>query len=103
MFERLLKSEDKATVASRPRAGIGDSYAGEGDQLAAAEYYLTAAYVAPDLDRRAARRCSPPGADLRDRQAGRGRRLAYRKLLAQSDLPSDLAASARQGLAALRR
>ena len=47
VFEKLLKSEDKATVASEAARGIGDSYAGEGDQIAAAEYYLTAAYVAP--------------------------------------------------------
>ena len=67
VLERLLKSDDKATVAEAAR-GIGDAYAGEGDQLAAAEYYLTAAYVAPDLDpgpQGAARR----GPALRDRSS----------------------------------
>jgi tetratricopeptide (TPR) repeat protein len=101
VLERLLRS-DEVTVASEAAHAIGDTYVGEGDSLAAAEYYLTAAYVAP---------ASPPGrrallgaarafaALKRNDEAER----AYRKLLAQGDVPSDLAAAARQGLSALGR
>jgi tetratricopeptide (TPR) repeat protein len=101
VFEKLLKSEDKATVAEAAR-GIGDSYAGEGDQIAAAEYYLTAAYVAPTSTqgRKALLAAGQSFATAKQNEAAA---IAYRKLLAQSDLPSDLAVSARQGLAALPR
>ncbi|HET7344062.1 MAG TPA: tetratricopeptide repeat protein, partial [Methylomirabilota bacterium] len=99
--ERLIKSDDVATAAEAAQI-VGDTYAGEGDALTAAEYHLTAAYAAPT---------SPPGrrgllgaardfATLKQNDAAAN---AYRKLLAQSDLPSDLAAAARAGLASLGR
>src|SRR5262249_36088829 len=46
ILERLMKSDEPAVAAEAAQV-IGDTYAGEGDALAAAEYYLTAAYVAP--------------------------------------------------------
>src|SRR4029450_1951141 len=46
-LERLMKSDDTAVVAAASSA-IGETYQGEGDNLAAAEYYMTAAYVAPE-------------------------------------------------------
>src|SRR4030095_3198078 len=64
--EKLLKSEDTPTVAEAAR-GIGDSYAGEGDQIAAAEYYLTAAYVAP-TSTPGRKALVAPGAGLRSSQ-----------------------------------
>jgi len=101
ILERLLRSSEPATVAEAAQA-LGDTYVGEGDALAAAEYYLTAAYVAPD---------TPPGrrgllsaarvfaaAKQPDSAA-----TAYKKLLAQTDLPAELRDAARQELAALGR
>ena len=95
VVDRLLRSEDPAVAAEAAQI-MGDAYAGEGDVLAAAEYYLSAAYIAPT---------SPPG---RRGLLGAARAFtalkqpepaanACRKLLTQSDLPNDLAAAARQG------
>ena len=101
VLERLLKS-DEVTVASEAARAIGDTYAGEGDALAAAEYYLTAAYVAPTLPqgRRALLAAGRAFASLKQEQAAE---LAYKKLLGQPDLPADLADEARQGLRSLGR
>jgi tetratricopeptide (TPR) repeat protein len=101
VLERLLKS-DEITVASEAAHAIGDTYAGQGDALAAAEYYLTAAYVAPASPegRRALLDAGHAFASLKQTEAAE---LAYRKLLAQADLPADLAAAARQGLSSLGR
>ena len=95
ILERLLKNDEPAVAAEAAQV-IGDTYSGEGDALAAAEYYLTAAYVAPS---------SPPGrrgllgaarafAALKQPDAAA---TACRKLLTQSDLPTDLSTAARQG------
>jgi TolA-binding protein len=101
VLEGLLKS-DETTVASEAAQAIGDTYVGEGDALAAAEYYLTAAYVAPSSPqgRRSLLDAARAFASLKQNEAAE---LAYRKLLAQADLPSDLAAAARQGLSSLGR
>jgi len=101
VLERLLKS-DEITVASEAAQAIGDTYVGEGDALAAAEYYLTAAYVAPasSQGRRSLLAAGRAFASLKQTDAAE---LAYRKLLAQGDLPSDLADAARQGLSSLGR
>ena len=47
LLDGLLRSDDKDVVASAA-SGIGEAYQGEGENLAAAEYFMTAAYVAPD-------------------------------------------------------
>lgn len=100
-FERLLKSPEDAVVVEAA-SGIADAYAGEGDHLAAAEYYMTAAYVGPAtaLGRRALLGAARALVALKQDEAAA---IAYRKLLAQSDVPADLAESARRGLAALGR
>ena len=100
-FERLIKSPDTA-VALEAASGIADAYAGEGDHLAAAEYYMTAAYVGPDtpFGRRALLGAARAFVALKQDEAAA---IAYRKLLAQSDVPADFADSARRGLAALGR
>ncbi|PYN90763.1 MAG: hypothetical protein DMD87_01055 [Candidatus Rokuibacteriota bacterium] len=96
LLEGLLRSDDKSVVASAA-AGIGDAYQGEGENLAAAEYFMTAAYVAPD---------SPAG---RSGLLGAGAcftalkqndsaEIVYRKLLAQKDAPADVLEKARKGL-----
>jgi tetratricopeptide (TPR) repeat protein len=101
VLDRLLKS-DEITVASEAARAIGDTYTGEGDPLAAAEYYLTAAYVAPASPhgRRGLLAAGHAFAALKQNEAAE---LAYRKLLAQGDLPADLATAARQGLSSLGR
>ena len=101
ILERLLKSGDGAAAAEAAYA-LGETYAGDTDPLAAVEYYLSAAYVAPD---------SVPG---RRGLLGAARAYAaakqpdmattvYKKLLAQSDLPADVRDAARKELAALPR
>jgi TolA-binding protein len=81
---------------------MGDAYAAEGDALAAAEYYLSAAYAAPTSPqgRKALLAAAGAFASMKQTEAAAN---AYRKLLAQGDLPADLAAAARQGLASLGR
>jgi len=101
VFEGLLKSDDTATVAEAAR-GIGDAYAGEGEPVAAAEYYLTAAYVAPTSPqgRKALLSAAQSFVAAKQKDAAE---IAYRKLLAQKDLPVDISVAAREGLAALSR
>jgi tetratricopeptide (TPR) repeat protein len=96
LLEGLLRSDDKGVVASAA-AGIGEAYQGEGENLAAAEYFMTAAYVAPD---------SPAGRSgllaagacftaLKQTDAAE---IVYKKLITQKDAPSDLVEKARKGL-----
>jgi len=101
VLERLLKSDDLA-VATEAAHAIGDTYSGEGDPLAAAEYYLSAVYAAPTSPhgRRAILAAAGVFATLKQTDAAAN---AYRKLLAQADLPADLAAAARKGLDSLGR
>jgi tetratricopeptide (TPR) repeat protein len=94
VLERLLRHQDTA-LAAEAAQGIGDSYAGEGDALAAAEYYLTAAYMAPSTPsgRRGLLGAARAFVALNQPEAAAG---ACRKLLGQSDVPAELAATARQ-------
>ncbi len=101
VLERLLKS-DEITVASEAAAAIGDTYAGEGDALAAAEYYLTAAYVTP-ASPQTCRSLLAAGRAFASLKQDEAAALAYRKVLAQSSLPAECAAPARQGLSSLGR
>jgi TolA-binding protein len=101
VLDRLLKSSDTSVVVDAAQA-MGEAYAGDGDHLAAAEYYLTAAYVAPDTP--AGRRGLLSAA--RALAAGKqddAAATAYRKLLAQADLPVEVRDAARKELAGLRR
>jgi tetratricopeptide (TPR) repeat protein len=95
ILDRLLKTGEPA-VAAEAAQTMGDSYAGEGDVLAAAEYYLTAAYMAPSSPsgRRGLLGAARAFATLKQPEATA---TACRKLLTQSDLPTDLASAARQG------
>ena len=97
----LLRSDDAATVAEAAN-GIGETYTGEGDALAAAEYYLTAAYVAPNTATggRGLLGAARALAALKQPESAAA---AYRKLLAQAELPGDVRDTARQELAALGR
>jgi TolA-binding protein len=96
VLDRLVRTDDKSVVAAAAGA-IGETYQGEGDNLAAAEYFMTAAYVAPE---------SPAGrngllgagacfAALKQNDAAA---IVYQKLLAQKDAPADVLEKARKGL-----
>jgi TolA-binding protein len=95
-LERLMKSDDKAVVAAASSA-IGETYQGEGDNLAAAEYYMTAAYVAPESP--AGRRgLLAAGASFTALKQIDAAEVVYRKLIAQTGAPADLVDAARKGL-----
>jgi TolA-binding protein len=101
VLERLVRADDKGMVAAAAGA-IGEAYQGEGDNLAAAEYFMTAAYVAPDSP---AGRGGLLGAGacfvaLKQNDAAE---VVYRKLLGQKDAPADLLEKARKGLKDLGR
>jgi TolA-binding protein len=95
-LERLMKSDDKVVVAAVSSA-IGETYQGEGDNLAAAEYYMTAAYVAPESP--AGRRgLLAAGASFTALKQIDAAEVVYRKLIAQPGAPADLVEAARKGL-----
>lgn len=100
-LERLLKTAEPA-VAGEAAVALGETYEGEGQHLAAVEYYMTAAYVAPDspAGRRALLAAGKSFAALKQPDAAA---TVYKKLLDQPNVPADLAAAARQGLAEIRR
>jgi len=101
ILQPLLKSPDAGPVAEAAQ-GIAQAFQGEGNYQAAAEFFMTAAYVAPEstAGRRALLGAGQSFAALKQPDSAA---IVYRKLLAQPDLPADLAAAARQGLAATGR
>ena len=98
---QLLKAGEPA-VAVEAAHSIAETYESEGNGLAAAEYYLSAAYLAPDspLGRRGLLGAARSLAAAKQTDAAA---IAYRKLLALPDLSVELTLAARQGLAALGR
>ncbi|PYM12475.1 MAG: hypothetical protein DMD81_23885, partial [Candidatus Rokuibacteriota bacterium] len=100
-LEPLVKGGDQALVVEAAY-GIGETYRGENDQLAAAEYYMTAAYLSPESEpgRRSLLGAAQAFVSLKQPDAAT---TVYRKLLAQANLPPEIANAARQGLAALGR
>jgi TolA-binding protein len=96
LLDGLLRNDDKAVVASAA-VGIGEAYHGEGENLAAAEYFMTAAYVAPDspAGRNALLGAGTCFVALKQKDSAE---IVYRKLLAQKDAPADLLEKARNGL-----
>ncbi|HXU89036.1 MAG TPA: tetratricopeptide repeat protein [Methylomirabilota bacterium] len=101
VLDDLLKSPDTSVVVDAAQA-IGETYSGDGDYVAAAEYYLTAAYVAPDTPagRRGLLSAARALAAAKQSEAAA---TAYQKLLAQAELPADVRDAARKELAGLRR
>jgi tetratricopeptide (TPR) repeat protein len=96
LLHPLIRDKDAGVVAEAAQA-IGESYRGEGDAMAAAEYFMTAAYVAPEspAGRKAMLAAAQSFAAARQPDAAAA---VYRKLLAQTNLPPDIAEPARQGL-----
>ena len=101
VLEPLLKASDATAVAQAAQA-LASSYQGEGNHQAATEFYMTAAYLAPEspAGRQAMLGAAKSFAALRQPDSAA---IVYRKLLAQAGLPADVADAARQGLAALGR
>jgi tetratricopeptide (TPR) repeat protein len=102
VVERLLRRETDPAGVAEAATLVGDSYDGEGDHLAAAEYYMTAAYMAPQT---AAGRQALLGAGrafgaLKQPDAAEK---VYRRLLNQANLPADMAAAAKRALAEIKR
>jgi TolA-binding protein len=89
-------------VAAEAAQAIGDTYTGEGDSLAAAEYYLTAAYMSP-ASPQSCRSLLAAGRAFASLKQTDAAEQAYRKVLAQGNPPADCADPARQGLASIGR
>jgi len=95
-LERVIRSDDKTAVAAAA-VGIGETYQGEGDYLAAAEYFMTAAYVAPDSP--AGRRgLLGAGASFTALKQVDAAATVCRKLLGQTGVPPEQAEAARKCL-----
>jgi TolA-binding protein len=101
VLDRLIKSDDQALVVEAAYF-LGEASRGENDALGAAEYYMTAAYLAPEsaTGRRALLAAAQSFVALKQPEAAV---TLYRKLLAQANVPGDVADAARQGLQALGR
>ena len=98
LLQAVMLDRD-AGVAAEAAQGIGETYRSEGDMLAAAEYFMSAAYAAPDtpVARKAMLGAAQSLAAAKQPDAAA---IVYRKLLAQANLPADVAEAARKGLAA---
>ncbi|MGH7347947.1 MAG: tetratricopeptide repeat protein, partial [Candidatus Rokuibacteriota bacterium] len=96
LLEPLLRSDDKIVVASAA-GGIGEALQGEGENLAAAEYFMTAAYVAPDtpVGRSGLLGAGACFVALKQNDSAE---IVYKKLIAQKDAPADVLEKARKGL-----
>ncbi|MGH7393395.1 MAG: hypothetical protein ACREM3_28665, partial [Candidatus Rokuibacteriota bacterium] len=99
-LDRVLRGAAGAEAAETALA-IGDTWARQGDAQAATEYYLTAAYLVPDAPagRRALLSAARTLASAKERAAAA---TLYRKLLAQTGVPADIAEEARRGLGELK-
>lgn len=76
---------------------LGEAFQGQGDPAAAIEYFMTAAYVAPDSEagRRGLLAAGRAFAALKDSESAI---TVYSKLLAQTGVPADIADAARRAL-----
>jgi hypothetical protein len=99
LLQSLILDRDTGVVAEAAQA-IGETYRGEGDAPAAAEYFMTAAYTAPEtpVGRKALLSAAQTFVAAKQPDAAA---IVYRKLLAQANLPPDIADAARKGLSAL--
>ncbi|MBM4442987.1 MAG: hypothetical protein FJ027_21460 [Candidatus Rokubacteria bacterium] len=97
----LLAGTDSALAAEAAR-WLGETFRGEGDHLAAAEYFMTAVYLSPDsaTGRRALLAAAESFAAINQRASAAG---LFRRVLAHTDLPAEIVDAARRGLGALGR
>ena len=98
----LVKGLDETDPAAAAEAAyrLGEGYRGAGQQQAAVEAYMTAAYLAPDSPwaRRALAGAGQAFAALKQTDSAV---IVYRKLLSGRGVEPELAAAARKGLKAL--
>jgi tetratricopeptide (TPR) repeat protein len=101
LLEPYIRAASPANAAEASLA-LGETLRAQGDGAAAIEYFMTAAYVAPDsvVGQRGLVAAGRTYAALKQTDAAA---TVYRKVLAQAKVPADLAAAARQGLAELGR
>src|SRR5262249_6178374 len=101
MLDPIVKTSPPPQAAEGALA-LAEAYRGQRDEAAAIEYYRTAAYAAPDspAGRRGLLSAARAFAALKQPDAAA---TVYRKLLAQSNVPADLADAARNGLVELGR
>lgn len=91
-----------APVAAEGAVALGELLEGQGDAAAAVEYYMTAAYAAPETPagRSGLLAAGRAFAALKQPEAAT---TVYKKLLAQTNVPADVASAARRGLSELPR
>jgi tetratricopeptide (TPR) repeat protein len=101
VLEPALRGAEPA-VAAQAALAIGETHRAEGESLLAAEYFMSAAYLAPasPAGRQALLEAARSLVAANEREAAA---IVYRKLLAESDVPPDLAEAARRGLAEVTR
>src|SRR5438094_2922141 len=101
VLSEFLRRADGADAADAAYA-LGETYQGEGDYPAAAEYFMTAAYVAPESapGRRALLGAAASLVALKQPDSAA---IVYKKLLEQREVPSELADAARRGLKEIAR
>jgi tetratricopeptide (TPR) repeat protein len=96
LLEPILKSEQGPGAAEAALA-LGRTYTEEGQHLTATEFFMTAAYVAPEspAGRQALLEAGWSFTVLKQPEAAA---TVYKRLLAQPGVPEDLAEAARKGL-----
>lgn len=101
VLARVLRQAN-GSEAGEAAVAVADTWARQGDGVAAAEYYLTAAYLVPDspVGQRALLSAARTLAAAKDAD---GAAALYRKLLAQAGMPAELVNDARRGLSDLKR
>ncbi|OLC89055.1 MAG: hypothetical protein AUJ05_13565 [Candidatus Rokubacteria bacterium 13_1_40CM_3_69_38] len=101
VLSEFLRRADGADAADAAYA-LGETYQGEGDYPAAVEYFMTAAYVAPESapGRRALLGAAASLVALKQPDSAA---IVYKKLLEQREVPSELADAARRGLKEIAR
>jgi tetratricopeptide (TPR) repeat protein len=99
LLQSLIADRDRGVAAEAAHA-IGETYRGEGDAFTAAEWFMTAAYTASDTPM-APKALLAAAQSLVAAKQPDAAAIVYRKLLAQANLPADIADAARQGLSAI--
>ncbi len=98
-LETIIKGDDTA-AATEAAFYQGESYRAEGNTAKAVEYYMTAAYLEPSSPYGRRALLAAAGSYVASKQPDLAI-IAYQKLLAQPDLPPDVAEKARAGLTSL--
>ena len=101
LLQPLLKTAT-ASAAADAALALGETLEGQGDAAAAVEYFMTAAYLAPESTS-GRRGLLAAGRVFAAQKQPEAATIVYRKLLAQSNVPAELASAARQGLSTLGR